>query len=121
MAGVLLRRRLIVNPKGSAPSQTLFSRSFASRLFVKGLAFSTTEETLANAFSKFGKILQADVVMNKTRNQSKGFGYVTFDRQEDANKALTSMNGAILEGRSLFVDDGNNAKLRKSSISKEEE
>ncbi|CAK8561938.1 unnamed protein product [Lathyrus sativus] len=84
--------------------QRLFLRRKTSKIFVKGLAFSTTEEKLAEAFSQYGNVLKADIVLNKAKNRSKGFGYVTFSEEEEARKAQIDMNGKILHGRVLYVD-----------------
>ncbi|XP_004499879.1 small RNA-binding protein 11, chloroplastic [Cicer arietinum] len=92
----------------SKPHTSLFRRLFfrrkTSKIFVKGLAFSTTEEKLAEAFSQYGNVLKADIVLNKAKNRSKGFGYVTFAEEEEARKAQIGMNRKILHGRVLYVD-----------------
>ncbi|KAB1227174.1 Glycine-rich RNA-binding protein 4, mitochondrial, partial [Morella rubra] len=74
--------------------------------FVAGLSFSTTEERLAEAFSKFGEVTEAKVIMDKVKNRSKGYGYVTFAKEDEAQQALIDMDGkARLNGRVLFVDN----------------
>ncbi|KAL5078045.1 hypothetical protein RYX36_017029 [Vicia faba] len=83
--------------------QRLFLRRKTSKILVKGLTFSTTEEKLAEAFSQYGNVLKADIVLNKAKNRSKGFGYVTFSEEEEARKAQIDMNGKILHGRVLSV------------------
>ncbi|XP_018831241.1 small RNA-binding protein 11, chloroplastic-like [Juglans regia] len=88
-----------------SPARMNFFRGFASRLFVKGISFSTTEDTLVEAFSKFGQVIEAKVIMDKVRNRTKGFGYVTFANEDEAQKALMDMNGKVLDGRVLFVDN----------------
>ncbi|CAN1171374.1 Small RNA-binding protein 11, chloroplastic [Linum perenne] len=92
------------NPNFAGASHQFFSRHFSSKLFVKGLPFSMTEEMLANAFSEFGNVVQAQVVMNKDKKKSKGFGYVTFKSEDQAQKALAGTNGKLMHGRVLFVD-----------------
>ncbi|CAL0332055.1 unnamed protein product [Lupinus luteus] len=84
--------------------QFLFLRSFSSKIFVKGLAFSTTEQNLAEAFSQFGTVLNANIVLNKAKTRSKGFGYVTFATEEEAREAQIGMDKKILHGRVLYVD-----------------
>ena len=84
--------------------QRLFLRRKTSKIFVKGLAFSTTEEKLADAFAQYGNVLKADIVLNKDKKRSKGFGYVTFAEEEEAQKAQKDTNGKILDGRVLYVD-----------------
>ncbi|KAL4611719.1 hypothetical protein ACB092_08G145600 [Castanea dentata] len=73
--------------------QLFFFRGFSSKLFVKDISFSTTEETLAEAFSKFGEVTEAKIIRDKVRNRSKGYGYVSFAKEDEAKRALTDMNG----------------------------
>lgn len=87
-----------------SPARLIFHRGLASTLFVKGIAFVTTEDRLAEAFSKFGQVEEAKIIMDRVKNRSKGYGYVTFAVEEDAQKALIDMNGKLLDGRVVFVD-----------------
>ncbi|GAY65270.1 hypothetical protein CUMW_239860 [Citrus unshiu] len=48
------------------------------------VSFSTTKEMLADAFSQFGQLNEATIIMDKGKNRSKGYGYVTFSREEEA-------------------------------------
>ncbi|XP_057429466.1 small RNA-binding protein 11, chloroplastic-like isoform X2 [Lotus japonicus] len=98
----------------ASPSQLPFLRTMTSKIFVKGLAFSTTEDKLAEAFSQYGKVLKADIVLNRAKTRSKGFGYVTFAKEEDAQKAQIGMNRKILHGRVLYVDMEPPDKHKKS-------
>ncbi|EOA28897.1 hypothetical protein CARUB_v10025143mg [Capsella rubella] len=93
----------------SAPS-LLFSRTFSSTLFVKGVSFSSTEETLAQAFSQYGQVLKVDMIMDKFRRRPKGFAYVTFSSTEEAEKALLELNGQLVDGRVLILDTAKVAK-----------
>ncbi|XP_010521637.1 PREDICTED: cold-inducible RNA-binding protein isoform X2 [Tarenaya hassleriana] len=71
----------------------IFSRSFSSTLFVKGISFSSTEETLAEAFSQCGQVIGVNVTMDKVKRRPKGYAYVTFSSEGEAQKALLEMNG----------------------------
>ncbi|XP_024016078.1 small RNA-binding protein 11, chloroplastic [Eutrema salsugineum] len=82
----------------------LFSRPFSSTLFVKGISFSSTEETLTQAFSQYGQVLRVDVIMDKVRCRPKGFAYVTFFSKEEAAKALLELNGQLVDGRVVILD-----------------
>ncbi|KFK38036.1 hypothetical protein AALP_AA3G062000 [Arabis alpina] len=91
--------------RSSSPSSLLFSRAFfSSTLFVKGISFSSTEETLTQAFSQFGQVLGVDVIMDKVRCRPKGFAYVTFSSHEEATKALLQLNGQLVDGRVVILD-----------------
>ncbi|KAK6942568.1 RNA recognition motif domain [Dillenia turbinata] len=80
------------------------------KLVGDGLSYYTTEQTLSEAFSQYGQVLEATVVVDRVSDRSKGFGFITFASEDAAYKALTEMNGkAILEtyalnGRTIFVD-----------------
>jgi hypothetical protein len=79
------------------------------KLFVGGLSWNTTSDELRTAFSKFGAIQEATVIMDRTTGRSRGFGFVSFENAADASEAVKAMNGADLDGRQLKV---NNAESR---------
>jgi len=76
----------------------------ARKLFVGGLSWGTSDESLRAAFSKFGEISEVVVVRDQATGRSRGFGFVTFIDDEAARRAVTGMNGAELDGRALKVD-----------------
>ncbi|CAH8384485.1 unnamed protein product [Eruca vesicaria subsp. sativa] len=79
-------------------------RGVATKLFVGGLSFYTTEQGLLEAFSQCGQVVEAQIVMDRVSDRSKGFGFVTFASDDDARKALMEFNGQQLNGRVIFVD-----------------
>ncbi|GAV86285.1 RRM_1 domain-containing protein [Cephalotus follicularis] len=103
LRGSLMRYLNGSNPKIST-SQLAIYRGISSTLFVKGISFSTTEEGLAGAFSQFGHVLEAKIITDKEHKRSKGYGYVTFTTDDEAQTALMDMNGKLLDGRVVFVD-----------------
>ena len=76
----------------------------ASKLYVGGLAWATTDESLGAAFAPFGKVVSAKVVKDRETNRSRGFGFVEFETEAEADKAVVGMNEKELEGRRLRVD-----------------
>ncbi|XP_068664262.1 small RNA-binding protein 11, chloroplastic-like isoform X1 [Aristolochia californica] len=86
------------------PALLISSRGVASKLFVGGLSFYTTEKVLSEAFSQFGQLIEAKIITDKVSVRSKGFGFVTFASEDEAEKALTEMNGKVLNGRVIFVE-----------------
>jgi len=74
-----------------------------NKLYVGGLSWGTSNAGLEKAFSSFGEIQEAKVIMDRDTGRSRGFGFVTFVNEEDAKKAL-SMDGTELDGRSLKVN-----------------
>ncbi|XP_057956566.1 small RNA-binding protein 11, chloroplastic-like isoform X3 [Malania oleifera] len=91
----LPRRHSPLFPNISSPSHLLAYRGFASRLFVKGISFCTTEDTLAEAFSQFGKVVEED----------------------EAQKASTEMNGKLLDGRIISVENATSRRQFNGGIS----
>ncbi|EDR27150.1 cold-inducible RNA-binding protein, putative [Entamoeba dispar SAW760] len=75
-----------------------------TRLYIGSLAYSVTDESLRAAFEKFGTVTDCKVVTDRESQRSKGFGFVTFEKDEDAKKAIEEMNEQELEGRRIKVD-----------------
>ena len=75
------------------------------KLFVGGLNFKTTEETLAEAFSKAGKVMSAVVIMDRMTHRSKGFGFVEMANDDEADAAIAMYNGQELDGRKVVVNE----------------
>jgi RNA recognition motif-containing protein len=84
----------------------------AKKLFVGGLSWGTTDEGLQGAFSRFGEIVEAKVIMDRETGRSRGFGFVTFANDEGAASAVAEMNGADLDGRSIKVNDAEDKGFR---------
>jgi len=74
-----------------------------SKLFVGGLSWDTTSEGLRAAFAGFGTVVEATLISDRNTGRSRGFGFVSFERDEDGEKAVAEMNGAQLDGRTLKV------------------
>jgi RNA recognition motif-containing protein len=79
-----------------------------SKLFVGGLAFQAEDQDLFDAFSRFGRVVEAKVILDRETGRSRGFGFVTFSRPEDAESAGQAMDGADLLGRSIRVSPAEN-------------
>ena len=75
-----------------------------TRLFVGNLGFDTAEEQLRDVFAEFGNVVSVAIVTDRGTGRSRGFGFVEYDALEGAEKAIASMNGAMLDGRSLNVN-----------------
>lgn len=82
------------------------------RLFVGNLPFTTTEKELNDKFSEFGIVTYARVIKDRDTGRLKGFGFVEFDSQEDADKAL-ELNGADFNGRPLIVNEAREREARQ--------
>jgi len=87
----------------------------SKKLFVGGLSWGTTDEGLQGAFSRFGEIVEAKVIMDRETGRSRGFGFVTFANDEGATSAITEMNGAELDGRTIKVNEAEDKPFRAGS------
>jgi len=75
------------------------------KLYVGNLSFDTTDEDLREAFSKFGEIVSAVIVKDRLSGRSRGFGFVEFSNEANAQSAKEAMNGKNVKGRALRVDE----------------
>ncbi|CAI9104525.1 OLC1v1003216C1 [Oldenlandia corymbosa var. corymbosa] len=75
------------------------------RCFVGGLAWATTDQSLGDAFSKFGEILESKIINDRETGRSRGFGFVTFKDEQAMRDAIEGMNGQNLDGRSITVNE----------------
>ena len=83
-----------------------------SKLYVGNLSFDTTDQELEQAFSEHGEIASAIVVKDRQTDRSRGFGFVEFAQEADAQTAKEAMNDKELGGRALKVDEARAPKER---------
>lgn len=76
-----------------------------NRLYVGNLSFGSNEQSLRDAFSTHGEVVDVHVVSDRTTGQSRGFGFVTMGSREQALGAMSAMSGADLDGRTLKVNE----------------
>ena len=67
------------------------------KLYVGGLSYQTTDETLGATFAQAGTVVSAIVIKDKFSGQSKGFGFVEMDSDESANQAISLFDGKELD------------------------
>lgn len=77
----------------------------SNRLFVGGLAWGTTDQTLREFFAQVGTVASASVIMDKFSGKSKGFGFVEMSSAEEAERAMQQLNGQTLDGRAINVSE----------------
>jgi RNA recognition motif-containing protein len=76
-----------------------------NKLYVGNLAYSVRDESLQAAFSQFGSVSSAKVMMDRETGRSKGFGFVEMGSDAEAQAAINGMNGQSLEGRPIVVNE----------------
>lgn len=77
----------------------------ATKLYVGGLSFDTTDDTLRSHFEQAGTVESATVVVDRFSGRSRGFGFVEMATNAEARKAIDELNGKALDGRTLTVDE----------------
>ena len=82
-----------------------------NKLYVGNLSFNTTEADLKDAFGAHGSVTEAMLVMDRDSGRPRGFGFVTMGSDDEAQAAISALNGQQLDGRPLTV---NEAKPREA-------
>ena len=81
-------------------------------IFVGNLAFSTTEEELAQLFHSYGEIVSVRMMTDRNTGLSRGFGFVNMPDATEARAAITPLNGTSLGGRPLAVSEARGGPRR---------
>jgi len=76
----------------------------SNKLFVGNLSFNTTENDLQDAFAAHGTVIEAKLMTDRDTGRARGFGFVTMSTDEEAQKAITALNGASMDSRTLTVN-----------------
>ncbi|HTQ41969.1 MAG TPA: RNA-binding protein [Polyangiaceae bacterium] len=76
-----------------------------NRLYVGNLSFNTSNDTVRDAFSRFGEVTDVHLVTDRQTGQPRGFGFVTMGTLEAAHAAIAGLNGSNLDGRDLRVNE----------------
>ncbi|MDO8610199.1 MAG: RNA-binding protein [bacterium] len=74
------------------------------KLYVGNLPWSVTNDSLRELFAQYGEITEATIISDKYSGRSKGFGFVTFVNEADAEKAIAEMTDKDIEGRKIVVN-----------------
>jgi cold-inducible RNA-binding protein len=85
----------------------------AKKSYVGGLPYKTTNDELKDLFSSAGQVSSATIIMDKMSGRSKGFGFVEFENDADADTAISMLNGKDFEGRNLTVNEARPMEQRQ--------
>eukprot|EP00128_Syssomonas_multiformis_P014143 Colp12_sorted_trinity150504_noHs@602 len=91
------------SPAPASKAEETSDSVFGLNIHVNNLARSVTDEMLRDLFGKYGKILEATVVVDPHTKESRGFGFVRIESIPDGEAAIEALNGTQLEGRDLGV------------------
>jgi RNA recognition motif-containing protein len=75
------------------------------RLYIGNLSSEVTEQDLTHNFSTVGKVVSAVIIKDRYSNQSKGFGFVEMETEEEARLAIERFNGGELQGKTITVSE----------------
>jgi len=77
----------------------------AKKLYVGSLSFDTTDAKLRELFEQAGTVESATIITDRGTGRSKGFGFVEMSTDEEAKKAIETLNGQTLDGRTIVVNE----------------
>lgn len=76
-----------------------------NKLYVGNLPFSTTEDSLREAFGQCGTVTDVMIAVDRQTGRSRGFGFITFSSDEEANAAVSKFHGQEMDGRTIQVNE----------------
>jgi RNA recognition motif-containing protein len=76
----------------------------SNKMFVGNVSFNTTQADLENAFGAHGTVLEVNLLSDRATGRPRGFGFVTMSTPDEAEKAISALNGASMDGRALTVN-----------------
>ena len=77
----------------------------ALKLFVGGLSWDPTDDSLRHFFASAGTVTSAKIIIDKFSGKSRGFGFVEMSSDDEAKKAIADLNGKTLDGRAIVVNE----------------
>lgn len=77
----------------------------ARKLYVRGFPYETTDEELHELFSQHGEVASAKTISDRETGRPRGFGFVEFENDEEAEKAIKALDGSDFGGRKIFVNE----------------
>lgn len=90
-------------------------------MYVSNLSFNVKEEDLRSYFAEYGEVSSAKIILDRETNRSRGFGFVEMSDDAAAQKAMSELNGGMVDGRAISVtvakpreDKGGNGGGRRS-------
>ena len=84
-------------------------------IYVGNLDYKVNEIDLEKIFKEFGIVSSSKIIIDKFNGMSKGFGFVTMENQDEAQKAIKKLNGTTFENREIIV---NEAKPRNNNFNR---
>jgi len=86
----------------------------SKKLYVGNLSYTTTKEALEKLFSQAGTVESVNIISDRSSGQSRGVGFVEMSTQQEADLAVTKLNGQNVDGRNLIVNEARTEAQRDS-------
>jgi RNA recognition motif-containing protein len=86
-------------------STFIFLKSLKMNIYVGNLSWNLKDQDLSNLFASHGEVVSAKIVLDKFTNRSKGFGFVEMANDDQAQAAITALNGSEVDGRNIVVNE----------------
>ena len=87
-----------------------------NKLFIGNLSWNVDDEMLRETFSAIGAVEEAVVIKDRIKNRSKGFGFVTMSTEEEAQNAISELNGKEVDGRAINVSEAREESRDRGSF-----
>jgi len=100
MSLMTIRALSINGPIGPARYETV-----SKKLYVGNLSYDVTQDQLQSMFSPYGSVNSAQIISDRDTGRSKGFGFVEMSSDQEGTAAITGMNGQMMDGRALTVNE----------------
>lgn len=76
-----------------------------TKLYVGNLSYDASTESLRECFAEVGEVAEVNIITDRETGRSRGFAFVTMKTEADAQSALSKLNGAVVDGRPLRVNE----------------
>ena len=86
-----------------------------SKLFVGGISWGVDDDELRRHFEQYGAVVDARVIRDRETGRSRGFGFVTYEHSDDAERAKRELNGSVHAGRTIRVNEAEERRPRRST------
>lgn len=87
----------------------------SNKIYVGNLSFNILEESLRDVFTKFGEVASCKLITDSVTGRSKGFGFIEMESVQEAQNAISSLDGSELDGRSMKVNEAKPQEKRDRS------
>lgn len=85
-----------------------------TNIYVGNLSFRATEADLRDAFSRYGHVTKASIIMDRETGRSRGFGFVEMGNSQEARDAIEALNGTTLADREISCNEARERESRPS-------